>query len=300
MSWIIFTISGAFFQNLRSSLQKKLNKDLSIVASTYVRFAFALPFAILIFFLNFGNFEIISKILKQTDFIYLTIIASIFQILFTFTLLYLFNFSNFVVGTSLSKTEVVQVAIFEYFLLKDKLNVFGIFGIIIATIGVIIISVKDLKLFFSNFFSKTTFIGLLTGLFLGLSVVFFRAAALSLEDFSSNFDKAIITLFFGLTIQTSIISIYLLVYERSEFRKFKDNKLESCLAGFTGFLATLSWFFAFTFIQASFVRALGQVEIFFSFVSSKYFFKEKITRIEIIGIIIFVFGVTVMLLTKLN
>mgnify|MGYP001191046270 FL=1 len=225
MSWIIFTISGAFFQNLRSSLQKKLNKDLSTVASTYVRFAFALPFAILIFFLNFGNFEIISKILKQTDFIYLTTIASIFQIIFTFTLLYLFNFSNFVVGTSLSKTEVVQVAIFEYFLLKDKLNVFGIFGIIIATVGVIIISIKDLKLFFSNFFSKTTFIGLLTGLFLGLSVVFFRAAALSLEDFSSNFDKAIITLFFGLIIQTFLISVYLLVYERSEFRKFRNNKL---------------------------------------------------------------------------
>ena len=300
MSWIIFTISGAFFQNLRSSLQKKLNKDLSTVASTYVRFAFALPFAILIFFLNFGNFEIISKILKQTDFIYLTTIASIFQIIFTFTLLYLFNFSNFVVGTSLSKTEVVQVAIFEYFLLKDKLNIFGIFGIIIATVGVIIISIKDLKLFFSNFFSKTTFIGLLTGLFLGLSVVFFRAAALSLEDFSSNFDKAIITLFFGLIIQTFLISIYLLVYERSEFRKFRNNKLESCLAGLTGFLATLSWFFAFTFIQASFVRALGQVEIFFSFVSSKYFFKEKITKMEIIGIIIFVFGVTMMLLTKMN
>ena len=300
MSWIIFTISGAFFQNLRSSLQKKLNKDLSTVASTYVRFAFALPFAILIFFLNFGNFEIISKILKQTDFIYLTTIASIFQIMFTFTLLYLFNFSNFVVGTSLSKTEVVQVAIFEYFLLKDKLNVFGIFGIIIATVGVIIISIKDLKLFFSNFFSKTTFIGLLTGLFLGLSVVFFRAAALSLEDFSSNFDKAIITLFFGLIIQTFLISIYLLIYEKSEFRKFRNNKLESCLAGLTGFLATLSWFFAFTFIQASFVRALGQVEIFFSFVSSKYFFKEKITAMEIIGIIIFISGVSVMLLTKTN
>ena len=298
MSWIIFTISGAFFQNLRSSLQKKLNKDLSTVASTYVRFAFALPFAILIFFLNFGNFEIISKILKQTDFIYLTSIASIFQIIFTFTLLYLFNFSNFVVGTSLSKTEVVQVAIFEYFLLKDKLNVFGIFGIIIATVGVIIISIKDLKLFFSNFFSKTTFIGLLTGLFLGLSVVFFRAAALSLEDFSSNFDKAIITLFFGLIIQTFLISVYLLVYERSEFRKFRNNKLESCLAGLTGFLATLSWFFAFTFIQASFVRALGQVEIFFSFISSKYFFKEKITIIEITGILVFIVGVTVMLLTK--
>ena len=300
MNWIIFTISGAFFQNLRSSLQKKLNKNLSTVASTYVRFAFALPFAILIFFLNFGNFEVISKIFNQPNFLYLTIIASIFQIMFTFTLLYLFKFSNFVVGTSLSKTEVIQVAIFEYFLLKDTLNIFGIFGIIIATAGVIIISIKDLKLFFSNFFSKTTLIGLITGLFLGLSVVFFRAAALSLKDFSSNFDKAIITLFFGLVIQTFIISIYLLVFERSEFKKFKDNKLESCLAGLTGFLATLSWFFAFTFIQASFVRALGQVEIFFSFISSKYFFKEKITVIEIFGIIIFMMGVTIMLLTKTN
>ena len=300
MNWIIFTISGAFFQNLRSSLQKKLNKNLSTVASTYVRFAFALPFAILIFFLNFSNFEVISKIFNQPNFLYLTIIASIFQIMFTFTLLYLFKFSNFVVGTSLSKTEVIQVAIFEYFLLKDTLNIFGIFGIIIATAGVIIISIKDLKLFFSNFFSKTTLIGLIKGLFLGLSVVFFRAAALSLKDFSSNFDKAIITLFFGLVIQTFIISIYLLVFEKSEFKKFKDNKLESCLAGLTGFLATLSWFFAFTFIQASFVRALGQVEIFFSFISSKYFFKEKITVIEIFGIIIFMVGVAIMLLTKTN
>jgi len=298
MNWIIFTISGAFFQNLRSSLQKKLNKDLSIIASTYVRFAFALPFAVIVFFLNFGNFEIIFKIIEQKNFLYLTIIASVFQIMFTFTLLYLFKFSNFVVGTSLSKTEVIQVAIFEYFLLKDKLNVFGIFGIIIATIGVIIISIKDLKLFFSNFFSKVTLVGLTTGLFLGLSVVFFRAATLSLEDFSSNFDRAIITLFFGLVVQTFLISIYLFIFERSEFKKFRDNKLESCLAGLAGFLATLSWFFAFTFIQASFVRALGQVEIFFSFISSKYFFKEKITIIEITGILVFIVGVTVMLLTK--
>ena len=70
------------------------------------------------------------------------------------------------------------------------------------------------------------------------------------------------------------------------------------MAGFAGFMATLSWFFAFTLIQASFVRALGQIEIFFSFLSSKYFFKEKIKISEIIGILIFLSGVTIMLLTK--
>jgi len=68
MNWVVFTILAAFFQNLRTSLQKKLNKDLSLVASAYVRFAFALPFAFVLFFF-FHDFNIISDILiKLTSF----------------------------------------------------------------------------------------------------------------------------------------------------------------------------------------------------------------------------------------
>ena len=300
MVWAIFAVLAAFFQNLRTSLQKKLNKNLSIVASTYVRFAFALPFALIVFIFNFGNFDIISTVLNQSNFFYYTFLGSVIQITFTITLLYLFRFSNFVVGTSLSKTEVIQIAIFEYIILKDKLNLFGILGIIIATIGVIMISIKDLRLFFKNFFSKVTLIGLGAGLLLGLSVVYFRAAALSLENFSSNFDKAFMTVFFALIIQTTVITIYLVIFERPEFKKFLENKFEIFLAGLSGFLATLSWFFAFTLIQASFVRALGQIEIFFSYVSSKYLFKEKITLIEILGVLTFIAGATILLLTKTN
>ena len=300
MVWAIFAVLAAFFQNLRTSLQKKLNKNLSIVASTYVRFAFALPFALIVFIFNFGNFNIISTVLNQSNFFYYTFLGSVIQITFTITLLYLFRFSNFVVGTSLSKTEVIQIAIFEYIILKDKLNLFGVLGIIIATIGVIMISIKDLRLFFKNFFSKVTLIGLGAGLLLGLSVVYFRAAALSLENFSSNFDKAFMTVFFALIIQTTVITIYLVIFERPEFKKFLENKFEIFLAGLSGFLATLSWFFAFTLIQASFVRALGQIEIFFSYVSSKYLFKEKITLIEILGVLTFIAGATILLLTKTN
>ena len=206
MNWVIFTVLAAFFQNLRTSLQKRLNKNLSLVASAYVRFAFALPFAFIIFFINFRSLDIVQIILDQNNFIYYTFLGAIFHVIFTLLLLYLFKFSNFVVGTSLSKTEVIQIAIFEYIILKDKLNLFGIIGIIVATIGVIVITIKDVKLFFKNFFSKVTLIGLTTGLILGLSVVYFRAAALSLENFSSNFDKAITTLFFGLFIQTAVVT----------------------------------------------------------------------------------------------
>ena len=76
------------------------------------------------------------------------------------------------------------------------------------------------------------------------------------------------------------------------------NKYECLIAGLAGFLATLSWFYAFTLIQSSFVRAIGQIELLFSFISSKYMFKEKVKIIEILGIVIFVIGVLILLLSK--
>ena len=299
MNWIVVTIIAAFFQNLRSSFQKKINKDVSTIASTYVRFSFALPLALVLFFIYFRDINVIYDVINQPGFLINVTLASIFQVIFTFVLLYLFKFSNFVVGTSLSKTEVVQVAIFEYFILNEKLSKFGISGIIISTLGVIILSIKDLKLFLQNIFSKTTLIGLISGLFLALSIVYFRSAALSLENFNSNFEKVITTLLFGLLIPTIILTIYLLLFEKKEFIKLYNDKYDCMLIGVGGFFASLSWFYAFTLIQASFVRAVGQIELLFSYFSSRYFFKEKVRVTEIIGIIIFVFGVTILLFSRI-
>ncbi len=299
MNWIVVTIIAAFFQNLRSSFQKKINKEVSTIASTYVRFSFALPLAIILFFVYFKDFSVFMEVIKQPGFLIDVTMASIFQVIFTFVLLYLFKFSNFVVGTSLSKTEVIQVAIFEYLILNEKLSKLGISGIIISTLGVIILSIKDLKLFLQNIFSKTTLIGLISGLFLALSIVYFRSAALSLENFNSNFEKVITTLLFGLLIPTIILTIYLLLFEKNEFIKLYNDKYDCMLIGVGGFFASLSWFYAFTLIQASFVRAVGQIELLFSYFSSRYFFKEKVRVTEIIGIIIFVFGVTILLFSRI-
>ena len=300
MNWIVVTVIAAFFQNLRSSFQKKINKDVSTIASTYVRFSFALPFALVLFFIYFREVSVINEILNQPGFLINVTLASIFQVIFTFVLLYLFKFSNFVVGTSLSKTEVVQVAIFEYLILNEKLSKLGISGILISTLGVIILSIKDLKFFLYNIFSKTTLIGLVSGLFLALSIVYFRSAALSLENFSSNFEKVISTLLFGLLIPTIILSLYLLVFERKEFRKLYNDRYDCMLIGIGGFFASLSWFYAFTLIQASFVRAVGQIELLFSYFSSKYLFKEKMKLTEILGIFVFVIGVSILLLSRVQ
>ena len=68
--------------------------------------------------------------------------------------------------------------------------------------------------------------------------------------------------------------------------------------GFCGFITTLSWFYIFTLMQAAIVRAVGQIELLFSYISSRYYFKEKIKLIEIIGIIVFVIGVILILMAK--
>jgi len=298
MNWIIVTIFAAFLQNLRFTLQKNINKNVSTFASSYVRFAFACPFAVALFFLYFQDFSVITEALSHKTFIIYFISASIAQIIFTFIMLYLFQFSNFIVGTSLSKTEVIQIVILELVLFGDTLSALATCGVIISTIGIIIFSVKNLNLFFKNLFSKTTIIGIITGFFLGLSVFLYRGATLSLDSFDSKFEKALCTLFFGVTFQTILMTIYIYIFERSEFKKLYENKYQCLVAGFCSFLGTLSWFYAFSLIQSSFVRALGQIELLFSYFSSTIFFKEKVKIIEIIGILVFIFGVTIMLIYK--
>ena len=84
MNWIAATIIAAFFQNLRFSLQKNLNKSISTVASTYVRFIFALPFAAILFFYFFSDFDLIKSFLENDKFMIFAILASVTQIIFTF------------------------------------------------------------------------------------------------------------------------------------------------------------------------------------------------------------------------
>ena len=298
MNWIVTSVLGAFFQNARSSIQKKLNTEMSLMASTYVRFAFSLPILFVVFFIYFGNFNYFIISVQNSNFITYVILASVLQISFTLLFLYLLKFTNFLIGTALSKTEVIQIAFFEFIILKDFLNFYALLGIMISTIGVIIFSTKDLKNIINGFFSKSTVVGLLCGTLLALSVVFYRGSMEFLEFTNKNFDRALLTLFAATIIQTSLITFYLLLFEITEFKKIKSNIKLSSLAGFFGFSATISWFYSFSLVQAALVRAVGQIELLFSYISSRFMFKEKIRYIEIFGIIIFIFGLILVIFNK--
>ena len=65
-----------------------------------------------------------------------------------------------------------------------------------------------------------------------------------------------------------------------------------------GVLASVCWFTAFTLENAAHVRAVGQIELIFTFIASVFFFGEKSNRAEIFGIVLVAAGIVMLLLTR--
>jgi drug/metabolite transporter (DMT)-like permease len=296
--WIPITIAAAFFQNLRSALQKHLKAHLSTGGATYVRFFYAWPFAVLYVWglQEFGDFAIPAV---NATFLIYCILGGLSQIIFTFLLVWLFSFRNFAAGTIYSKTETVQVALLGLLILGDPLSFGAAAAILVSLIGVMALSVADTKITPGNLISslkeKVTIIGLTCGAFLGASVVLFRGGALSLggEGFIM---QAAFTLAVSVVLQTVMMGAYLALRERDQLKAVIVHWRPSLSVGIAGVLASIGWFSAFTLHNAAYVRALGQIELVFTLIVSVVVFREKIKRLEIVGTLFIVAGILILVL----
>ena len=296
--WIPLTIGAAFFQNIRSALQKHLSGKISTLGAAYVRFLYALPIA-LVYLYGLAAFtgqplpDIGSKFLLYAFF------GGICQILFTVFLLWLFSFRNFAVGTTLSKLETVMVAIFGLLLLGDTLTAAVMIAIAISALGLIILSIGQSRLSVANalagLWQKPTLIGLGCAAWLGLSVVLFRAASLSLQ-LDQYLMAASFTLFIVLVLQTLVMGLLLAFREFEELKKVFIYWRPASAVGISGGLASIGWFSAFTLQNASYVRALGQIELVFTFVLTLFLFRERVSKAEVIGILLIMGSIILLLL----
>ncbi len=298
--WIPITIFAAFMQNARSALQKHLKGRLTTLGAAYVRFLYAAPFAVVyVVALNVWG----GKPLPAPNGLFLAyvLLGGVSQILFTALLMWLFSFRNFAVGTTFSKTEVVQIAVLGFLLLGDTLTATAVVAIVVSAAGVMVLSAGQSHLsagsLFASLIEKPTLIGLASGAFLGASVVFFRGAALSLEH--ADFVMAAgFTLAVAVVIQTAIMGAWLAWKERGTLRDVIVHWRWALPVGVAGVLASIGWFTAFTLENGAYVRALGQVELIFTFAASVFFFREHTSRTEIIGIALVVAGIVLLLLGR--
>lgn len=301
-SWIPITIAAAFLQNLRSVLQKSLKGRLSTAGAAYARFFYAWPLSILYVVLlhSPGGFEYPAL---NAKFLVFVMIGSVTQILFTVVLLWMFTFRSFTVGTTFSKLEVIYIAGFGALLMGDYVGPVVMLAILIGSVGTIILSVTETKLSLAGLMrgmkEKATLIGLVCAGLLGASVVCFRAAALAL-DHPSFVMAAAYTLMVALLFQTILMGLWFLLFQADEFKRVLMEWKRASIVGIVGMVGSVCWFTAFTLQNAAYVRALGQVELIFTFLAGLLIFREKMKLPELLAIILIVVSILMILLAVEN
>jgi drug/metabolite transporter (DMT)-like permease len=292
MLWALFTLIAAAAQTARNAMQRELTATLGTVGATHVRFLFGFPFALL--FLA-GVLIVTGAPVPRPGLSYWPWIADglLAQVAATALMLKAMNDRSFVVTIAYIKTEPVQVALFGFVLLGDKVTPLQAVAILIATAGVVVISLKPSAAQAGGV--KPTLMGLVSGGMFGLSAIGYRGAILSLELHNDYVVAATFTLAVGLVLQSILLSAYLAVRYPGVLAAIFRAWRPSVLAGFMGALASQFWFLAFAIATAASVRTLALVEVLFAQGISKFIFKQPTTAREAIGIAMIVLGVVLLI-----
>jgi len=288
MLWAVFTIIAAAAQTARNAMQRELTATLGTVGATHVRFLFGFPFALV--FLA-GVLTVTGAPMPRPGLWYWPWIIDGFlaQIAATALMLAAMNDRSFVVTIAYIKTEPVQVALFGFVLLGDKVTPLLALAIMIATAGVVVMSLKPGAAQVNGW--KPTVLGLISGGMFGLSAIGFRGAILELEPANGFVVSATFTLVIGLGLQAVLLSAYLALRDPAALRAIFRAWRPSIVAGFMCALASQFWFLAFAIATAASVRTLALVEVLFAQGISKFIFKQPTTAREGIGIALVVIGV---------
>ncbi|MBU3918064.1 DMT family transporter [bacterium] len=283
MSWIVFTIFAALMQSVRTAGQKAMGSTFSPMANTCVRFLFGLPVAVLYFlFLRLVNSSTFLNF--SSEFFIYALLAGISQVFGTVLQVRLLGLRNFATGTVFVKSEVMLTAFIGFTFFDDVLGLRSWMGILLCTMGIVFLTLGSHKVFqWKNLSGPSVLMGVGAGLGFSLAALFIRRASLSLN---AGFMLSAATCLVGVVaLQTIIMVLYLILFEPNQWKIIFSKSRQSVFIGITSIFGSIGWFTAMTLIQASFVRALGQVEVIFALIITYGFFKEKPRQFEWIGIL---------------
>ena len=108
--------------------------------------------------------------------------------------------------------------------------------------------------------------------------------------------RAIFTLAVMNTLQTLIMGGWLLLREPQQIVKVAVTWRSSSVVGVLSVLGSACWAMGFALQSTAYIRALGQIELVFTFIASRYMLHEKPTLGELIGSVLVVGGVVLVLL----
>lgn len=289
--WIAATLIGAAAQTARNAAQASLTRSIGLIGATQVRFLFGLPFALLFLLLvTLTTGEAVP--LPNARSLGFTMLGALAQIGATALMLRAMQSRSFAVTTALIKTEPVLVALTAALVLGDPLGLPELMAILLATAGVLVMSVRP-----GGTGGWTEAGPLLTGLaaggLFGASAVGFRGGILALDG--SFLMRATSTLALSLALQTVVLLVWLLAFNRTALRASVASWRGSLGAGFLGAFASQFWFIGFSLTSAANVRTLALVEVLMAQGVARIAFGQRITKRQIAGMGLIVCGVGLLL-----
>jgi drug/metabolite transporter (DMT)-like permease len=296
--WIPLCIFSALMQAIRTAAQKTLNQTMSTMGTTYVRSLVGLPFIVIflgaLLYVQGGGIPHFGR-----AFVGYVFGGALAQVLATALLIRMFSLKSFAVGTMLTKTDILMTALIGTALFSEQLSITGWVALLVVFAGVLLMLAGKLDpqtwgsgsdTLGALLWGKATQVALGCALMFTFSYLFFREATLILQP-GGFLWRGTWTLLLAIGMQTVFLGGWLLVREPAAFRQLWPNRRLISFIGLTSALGSIGWFGAFALQNASYVRAVGQIETVFTLAISWGYFREKITRMELLGMATMVAGV---------
>ena len=285
--WVLATLIAALAQTGRNAAQAGMVAQVGTFGATAVRFIFGLPFAVL-FLLALSLWQPVPTI--SLPMIGWTALGAAAQIGATAFMLLTMRGQGFGVATALMKTEPVTLAIIGAVFLAEPLGPARMTAILLAVLGVILISGVQL----SRRNARNILTGITAGALFGLSAIGFRLAVLTPET-GHTILRASLVLAIGLALQTLVLLIWLGLRDRTTMAAILRSWRVSTMAGALGAFASLFWFVGFALTSAANVRTLALIEVFFAQILSARLFRQSTTPHQLAGIALILAGVILLI-----
>ena len=299
--WVPVVLFAAAAQTVRNTAQRTLTAQIGTLPATLVRFLYGLPFAAIYLIALYGLGDG-SQVFPRFSWAYLGLIAmgAFFQVAATAALLMAMKERNFAVAVTLSKTEVLQVALFAAMFLHELPTRMALLAMVLATVGVLMLSLPLRGQIFtlSAWTSKSSVYGLTFGACFALATIGFRGGAVEIAKLgvTSPWLSGAWGVLLAQTMQSIGLGAWIARTHEEGLRPIVRAWRISLLAGSMGAAASLAWFTAYAMQGAAPVRTLGMVEVVFSYIVSRRVFSEKLSMPEKLGMALMMLGLVMICL----
>jgi drug/metabolite transporter (DMT)-like permease len=298
--WIPIAVTAALLQCWRTAMQQKLRGVLSVNGAGFVRYLYGMPTALVLLVIAVAVTGVPVPAINPLFLLY-CVLGGLFQIVATNLLIMSFGYRNFAVGTAYSKTETVQSAILALFVLNEHPRELAWVGMCVGLTGVMTLSLAGRgmkpKELLAATFQPAAVCGLSSGTVFAFTTVIIKLGNQSLTG-PNLVVRALFTLVITNVLQILMQVAYLYWAEPRELRKAFTTWRSSMWVGTLSGCGSACWFTGFAIAEVALVRAVGQIEIVFTLLFSRFYLKEVLKRADVAGLSLVVFGVLLVVLSR--